>query len=181
MDSELKKNITKSQEFLKVKDYDNAEQALLKNLDLTNANFETFFLLGAISGIKKNFIAAEKYLKKAISLNTSHINSLINLAIILKKMHKKKESIDCFNKVIELDKNNIDGLCGLAQIFEEDQNFTMAEIHYKKVIEINPNHHIANHNYGKLLLKLNQHINGLKLIEKVSGIIRFKKDIFQII
>ena len=48
-------------------------------------------------------------------------------------------------------------------------------------IKIDSNHHVANHSYGKLLLKLNQHINGLKLIEKVSGIIRFKKDILQII
>ena len=41
---------------------------------------------------------------------------------------------------IELDKNNLDGLCGIAQILEEEKNFTMAEIYYKKVIEINPNY-----------------------------------------
>ena len=72
-------------------------------------------------------------------------------------------------------------MCGLAQIFEEEGNFKMAETFFKKVLGINPNHHIANHSYGKLLLKFNQHIKGLKLIEKVSGIIRFKKDILKII
>ncbi len=51
----------------------------------------------------------------------------------------------------------------------------MAETYFKKVLEIDSNHHIANHSYRKLLLKLNQHIKGLKLIEKVSGIIRFNK------
>ena len=54
-------------------------------------------------------------------------------------------------------------------------------VFFKKVLEIDSNHHVANHSYGKLLLKLNQHIKGLKLIEKVSGIIRFKKDILKII
>ncbi len=175
MNEEIKINISKSQEFLKNKDFNNAELTLLKNLDISNENFETYFLLGVISGIKKKFNRSEIYLKKAIDLNSSHINSFLNLAIIKKKLDKKKESFDCFQKVIELDKDNLEALCALAQIFEEDANYNVAETYYKKVIKIDPNHHVANHSYGKLLLKLNQHINGLKLIEKVSGIIRFKK------
>jgi len=181
MDDKIKNNINKSQEFLKIKDFDTAETYLKKNLEISNDSFETFFLLGAISGIKKELDKAESYFKKAISLNSSHTNSFLNLAIILKKMNKRKESIEYFKKVIELDKYNLDALCALAQIFEEDNNLNMAENYYKKVIKIDFNHHIANHSYGKLLLKLNQHIKGLKLIEKVSGIIRFKKNIFEII
>lgn len=181
MDKEITNNINKSQEFLKKKDFDNAELVLLKNLDISNDNFETFFLLGVISGIKKELNKSETYLKKSIHLNSSHVNSFLNLAIIKKKMNQKKESINYFKKVIELDKNNLEGLCGLAQIFEEDKNFIMAEDYYKKVIKIDSNHHVANHSYGKLLLKLNQHIKGLKLIEKVSGIIRFKNDNLELI
>ena len=181
MDQKIEINIKRSQEFLKKKDFNNAELVLLENLDLCNESFETFFLLGVISGIKRELTKSETYLKKAINLNPSHVNSFLNLAVISKKMNNKKKSIEYFKKVVELDKNNLDGLCGLAQIFEEDRNFTKAEIYYKKVIKISSNHHVANHSYGKLLLKLNQHINGLKLIEKASGIIRFKKDILQII
>ncbi len=176
MDSEIKTNIDKSQEFLRKKDFNSAELILLKNLKISNESFETFFLLGAISGIKKNLQKAETYLQKAINLNSSHINSILNLAIIQKKMNKKIDSIKNFEKVIELDKDNLEGLCGLAQIFEEDEKFTIAETYYNKVLKIEPNHHVANHSYGKLLLKLNQHAQGLKLIEKVSGIIRFQKD-----
>jgi len=181
MDSEIKSNIDKSQELINKKDFDNAELFLLKNLEFSNESFETFFLLGAISGIKKNLGKAETYLQKAINLNSSHINSILNLAIIQKRMNKKIESISNFEKVIELDKINLEGLCGLAQIFEEDEKFTLAETYYKKVLKIQPNHHVANHSYGKLLLKLNQHTQGLKLIEKVSGIIRFQKNNMQII
>ena len=181
MNQKIKINIKKSQEFLKKKDFNNAELILKENLDISNESFETFFLLGVISGIKKELTKSEAYFNKAINLNPSHINSFLNLAIISKKMNNKKKSIEYFKKVIELDKNNLDGLCGLAQIFEDDKDFSMAETYYKKVIKINSNHHIANHGYGKLLLKLNQHISGLKLIEKVSGIIRFKKDNLQII
>ena len=181
MDQKIKINIEKSQELLKKKDFNNAELILLKNLDISNESFETFFLLGVISGIKKELSKSEMYFKKTINLNPSHVNSFLNLGIISKKMNDKKRSIEYFKKVIELDKDNLDGLCGLAQIFEDEKNFTKAEIYYKKVIEINSNHQIANHSYGKLLLKLNKHIDGLKLIEKVSGIIRFKKDILQII
>ena len=42
-------------------------------------------------------------------------------------------------------------------------------------MEIDPNHHVANHSLGKLLLKLNKHNEGLKLIQKVSGMIRFQQ------
>lgn len=181
MNNEIALNISKSQEFLKKKEFNNAELVLLKNLEISNNSFETYFLLGAISGIKKDFDKAENYLKKSISLNSSHVNSILNLAIIKKKLNKKKESTDYFKKVIELDKNNLEGLCGLAQIFEEEGNHTIAETYFKKALEINPNHHVANHSYGKLLLKLNKHSEGLKFIEKVSGIVRFKKNTLEIL
>ena len=180
MEKKILDNIEKAQEFLKKKDFDEAEIMLLKNLEITNNNFETFFLLGTISGVKKNFNKAENYLKKAISLNGSHINSIQNLSIILKKLNKKKESIKYLKKIIELDKNNADSLCTIAQIYEEEKNLDEAETFYKKALKVNPSHHVSNHAYGKLLLKLNKHLDGLKFIENASGIIRFKKDTFEI-
>ncbi len=180
MEKEILDNVKKAQEFLKKKDFDEAELMLLRNLKISDNNFETFFLLGTISGVKKNFDDAEIYLKRAISINNSHINSIKNLAIILKKLDKKKESIKYFKKIIELDKENADSICALAQIYEEDKNLKEAETLYKKVLKINPSHHVTNHAYGKLLLKLNKHIDGLKLIENASGIIRFKKNHLEI-
>ena len=181
MTEEIKSNIKKSQEFLKKKDFNNAELILLKNLEISDKNFETFFLLGTIAGIKKDLIKAETYLKKAESLNSNNENLFLNLAIIQKKINKRDDSIDNFKKVVELNNKNLEGLCGLAQIFEEEGNFNMAKTYFQKVLEIDSNHHIANHSYGKLLLKLNQHIKGLKLIEKASGIIRFNKNNLNII
>ena len=181
MTEEIKSNIKKSQEFLKKKDFNNAELILLKNLEISSENFETFFLLGTIAGIKNDLIKAETYLKKAQNLNSNNKNLFLNLAIIQKKINKRDDSIDNFKKVVELNNKNLEGLCGLAQIFEEEGNFNMAKTYFQKVLEIDSNHHIANHSYGKLLLKLNQHIKGLKHIEKVSGIIRFNKDILKII
>ena len=181
MEKEIKDNIEKSQKLLKKKDFDKAELTLLKNLEISNNNFETFFLLGTISGIKKNLGNAETYLKKAISLNNSHINAIKNLAIILKKLNKRKESIENFKKIIDIDKNDADTLCGLAQIYEEDGNLKEAEIFLKKALKVDSFHHVANHSYGKLLLKLNNHLDGLKLIEKISGIIRFTKETLKII
>ena len=181
MEKEIKDNIEKSQKLLKKKDFDKAELTLLKNLEISNNNFETFFLLGTISGIKKNLGNAETYLKKAISLNNSHINAIKNLAIILKKLNERKESIENFKKIIDIDKNDADTLCGLAQIYEEDGNLKEAEIFLKKALKVDSSHHVANHSYGKLLLRLNNHLDGLKLIEKVSGIIRFTKKTLKII
>jgi tetratricopeptide (TPR) repeat protein len=181
MIKEIQENINKSQEYLKIKEFDSAELILLKNLKISDDSFETYFLLGAISGIKKRYTQAEKYLKKSLSLNPSHIKSIVNLAIILKKDNRTDSSIKYFKEVLKLEDNNVESLCGLAQIYQEIHNFKVAENYYKKALKINPFHHIANHAYGKLLLKLNRHIDGLKLIEKVSGIIKFKKNNIQII
>ena len=174
-------NINKSQEFLKNKDFDSAESCLMENLKISNESFETFFLLGVINGIKKKFDNAEAFLKKAINLNPNHINLNLNLAIILKKLNKIDESIKFFNNVIKLDQKNVEGLCGLAQIHEDKNKLDDAEKYFKEALKINPKHQIANHAYGKILLKLNKHKEGLKLIEKASGIIRLNKEKYEIL
>ena len=181
MSKKIKDNINISLELLKNKEFDKAESLLLKNLEISNKNFETFFLLGTIYGIKKNFFKAKNYLKEALSIKPSHINSIVNLAIILKKMNRKNDSINYFNRAISLDKNNLESYCTLGQIYEEDKNFKKAETYYKRVLDIDSTNHIANHAYGKLLLKLNKHVSGLKMIEKVSGMVRFRKNVVEII
>ena len=180
MIEDIKKNIVNAQQLLKKKDYANAETLLLKNLELTNDSFETFFLLGSLYGIKKNFNKAVSYLEKAVDIKPDHINSILNLGIILKKIDQTEKSINCFEKVINLDEKNIESYCGIAEIYEEKGNLIEAEVFYQKALDIDNLHHIANHRYGKLLFRLNQHVKGLKLIEKVSGMIRFKNDTIEI-
>ena len=180
MVEDIKKNIENAQQFLKKKDFVNAESLLLKNLEITKNNFETFFLLGSIYGIKKNFNKAVLYLEKAIDLKPDHIISILNLGIILKKINQTEKSIHCFEKVINLDEKNIESYCGIADIYEEKGKLKEAEVFYQKALAIDNLHHIANHRYGKLLFKLNQHVKGLKLIEKVSGMIRFKNETIEI-
>ena len=46
--------------------------------------------------LKKKFNSAEVF-KKAIKLNSKHINLNLNLAIILKKLNRIDESIKFFN------------------------------------------------------------------------------------
>ena len=71
---------------------------------------------------------------------------------------------------------NVNSLCGIAQIFEKKNNLKSAREYYYQVLEIDSNHHVANHSLGKLLLKLNKHKEGLKLIQKASGMIRFQQN-----
>ena len=177
---DIKENIENAQQFLKKKDFANAENLLLKNLEITKDNFETFFLLGSIYGVKKDFKKAISHLEKAIDIKPEHINSILNLAIILKKNNQTEKSMNYFEKVIYLDEKNIESYCGIAEIYEEKGNLKEAEVFYQKAIDIDNLHHIANHRYGKLLFRLNQHVKGLKLIEKVSGMIRFNDKIIEI-
>ena len=175
MIEEIQKNIDNAQQFLKKKDLVNAESLLKKNLKISKDSFETFFLLGFIYGTKKNFNEAILNLEKAISLKPNHINSILNLAIMLKKIDKIEKSIGFFKKVINLDEKNLEAYCGIADIYEYKGELKEAEKFYQKILYIDNSHHIANHRYGKLLLKVNQHDKGLKIIEKGSGMIKFRK------
>ena len=174
-------NFKKAKNFLDNKEFDKAEDLLKENLKITNNNFETLFLLGSISGIKKNFSSSENYFKQAININPMNSNALMNLAIISQKLNKLEDAIDYFKKSLELNSKNVNSLCGIAHIFEKKNNLKSAKEYYQSVLDIDPNHHVANHSLGKLLLKLNKHREGLKLIQKVSGIIRFQQNEFKII
>ena len=69
----------------------------------------------------------------------------------------------------------------MAQIYEDKNKLDDTEKYLKQALKINPKHQIANHAYGKILLKLNKHKEGLKFIEKASGIIRLTKDKHEIL
>ena len=73
---------------------------------------------------------------KAISLNKTHVNLNLNLAIILKKLNKVEESIKYFKNVIKLNKDNTDALCGLAQIHEEKNELDKALDQQKETTQL---------------------------------------------
>ena len=69
----------------------------------------------------------------------------------------------------------------LRIFLKKKNNLKSAKEYYQRVLDIDSNHHVANHSLGKLLLKLNKHNEGLKLIQKVSGMIRFQQNEIKII
>jgi tetratricopeptide (TPR) repeat protein len=181
LDTKIKKNIENAQMLIKEKKFNEAILVLKDNLKISKNNFETYFLLGTINGLKNDMSLAELYLEEAIQINPQHINTILNLAIISKKLGKIDQSIEYFKRLQELDCKNVNCLCGLAQIYDEKRDYIKAEEYFKNAINIDQSHHVANHGYGKLLLKLNKHYHGLKLLEKASGMIKFKKNVIEII
>jgi len=51
---------------------------------------------------RKQYAQAEADLKKAISLDSNHIDSYYSLGMVYKAVDRKQEAVDAFNHVIEL-------------------------------------------------------------------------------
>ena len=75
----------------------------------------------------------------------------------------------------------VTGYYNLAIILGELNHISEAKKYFEKGLNLDPNNKKICNGYGKILLKLNQHIKGLEYIRKGSGLIRFTNTNFKII
>ena len=67
---------------------------------------EAFNNLGFIYLQKKNFIKAEYYLKKSLSLNPLHIETLFNLSALFKMIEDDDKMIHYLERILEIQPKN---------------------------------------------------------------------------
>ena len=111
----------------------------------------------------KNFIKVIHDCKKLINLKFKNavIYNLYGLA--LQKIYKYDDSIEMFNKSIELQENNYLAINNLAVSLKARSKFKIAEEMYVKCLKIKSNYVIAILNYAKLKQDLNQIDEAIKL------------------
>ena len=83
-------------------------------------------------------------------------------------------------KAVEYDQDYIIALNNLAQILSEQNNPKEADEYYKKSLKLDPEKLETIKGYGNNLLKLNRHSEGLNMIKKASGVIKFNKKNFEV-
>ncbi len=74
-------------------DYDLSLSALQKSLDLRADNADALALMGAIKAERDDFAAAEKLLRRALSLNKNHFNANYDLGRFLVKAGRYEEAL----------------------------------------------------------------------------------------
>ncbi len=149
---------------------------------------EDFFKLAFENHKKNNLQNAENLYKDAIKQKPDHINSIFYLAGLLAQKKNFNEAKELFEKVVELNPkypSAKDNLCAiykmLANVSSQNGDLLEAKKLFEKALSLNPNNHEINHGYGVLLLKLNNHVEGLDHIKKGTGFIRFSSESYKII
>ena len=65
-------------------------------------NFDFLHLLGIISFKNKNYKAADELFRKAINIKPNFADTYVNRGILLKKLNKLGDALECFNIAIKL-------------------------------------------------------------------------------
>lgn len=105
---------------------------------------------------------AEKYIRKALEINPSDVESYFFL------WHLTNEDVDSklVEKIIELDSNFAPIYNSLGEKYESKKQLDLAIENYKKAIEINTHFAYAYSNLGSAYLKINQRDMAIKAYEK---------------
>ena len=104
-----------------------------------NLTVEETFDLAVKSYQKKKFHTAEKLYKEVLKKHPDHANTYVNLGMVLKKLEKHKEAIDCYEKAIKINPNdpnphyNLGNLYKNFDKYEEAINFSIKQ---SKLIQI---------------------------------------------
>lgn len=87
---------------------------------------------------EENETAQQAYLK-AIANNDRPEDAYCNLGIIEAKKGNDIKGIDYFSRALVIDPRHYEAHFNLANIYFDNENYTLAQLHYKTSLEIEPN------------------------------------------
>lgn len=155
---------------------DLAKSKVEETIELHPDSFVLFNLLGAILNGQKKYAEAVNNFKMALKINPNYAEAENNLGITYQKMEKFNKSILCFKRALKLRPNLAEAYNNLGVIFKKKGNFDESIFYLKNALKIRPMYSEALEALGAAYLYLNKHKEGLQLIAKGSGFIRFDKN-----
>ena len=123
----------------------------------------------------RNFIEAEIFCKKILSINSNHFESIWLMGLMSIREKKFKIANNFFLQAANIKPNNEKIYNNLGNIEKELRNFDSAIKYYKKAIEIQPNNANAYYNLGNVYKELKNFNEALKNYYKATSI---KSDYF---
>lgn len=148
---DIKTKLKLSEDYLILKDYDNALifAHMVRNLDPLNA--EAFFMLGLINQENGNTDFAISSFKKAVEYEPELIDGWIILGDLLESKDDPN-AIDYYNAAIEIDRNNISALHSKAFYLQNKNQEAQAITIYESIKKLNRQYEPAYLNTGILYL-----------------------------
>lgn len=105
-------------------------------------------------------------LSKAIKLNPNEKDLYLNRGNLFFLKNEVADALSDFQKVLELDSSNTQALYNVAYIHGSGGNNSQAEIYYRRLLALEPDHLKALFGYGLALVQMNQREAGCEYLNK---------------
>jgi predicted Zn-dependent protease len=106
MDDETKALLSKSRELYERKEFDKADYVLRELLERNDSFADVFDMLGVIAHSRGDLVAAARYLERAVALNPSYTDALLNLAVTYNDLGRYDAAKEIQSKVRTLHEQN---------------------------------------------------------------------------
>ena len=147
-----------------------------------NPNIGRFWTSYIDALVKENQLEeAEISCRKAIELEPNLSKTHYNLGLAISKLGRLEEAGAIYKKAIELEPDNSELYYSLALTLQNSGKLEESRTIYKKALNLDSSDKRIKIGYGKLLLKLNENKNGLKILSEGQGVIVFEQSGVKII
>lgn len=155
--------------FLKKSKYNMAEFVVKRGIDNNQKSPNLLNILGVLHREKGNSITALKYFNEALSINSDHVPSLVNRAMLSMSRQQYLAAENDFKKAIGLDTSHVNAYIGLALIEVRTGRYVNARINLVRAIDLDPENIHARFNLAVLLVNhLDDHSRALRLFHEVT-------------
>lgn len=163
---QLKKGIN----YLKNKDYLNAENIFLNLVrrDPTNLNVYTYLIPVLIE--QKKFEKALKFSERLYNLNKNSELGLIYIGIINHSLKKFSTALDFFERSLLINPKNYDGLVNIGVTYRNLGDYKKAIDYFKESLKINNNRSIVFYNLGSIYEVEGNYENAILFLNKAISI-----------
>ncbi|OUU55059.1 MAG: hypothetical protein CBC12_00825 [Candidatus Puniceispirillum sp. TMED52] len=133
---------------LKTKNFESAEQAYRKLVELEPGQAENYNNLGSVLIDLQKTDEALKYLRKALSINPAFFEAASNLGNALSIVGETTEALEICKNALRMEPTELDRLNILGNLFITLNSPNEALKAFKKVVSADPNNAFAHHGLG---------------------------------
>ncbi len=132
-----------------------AANALRSVVEQTATDANTLNTAGAALLEIGEDVQAEKYLRRALTIDPSSARARFNLALLQVKRGQLDSALAQLKQAIDSSPQFADAHFNLAHIYGKRQEWALAEAEYRQVLQIDPHYHRARNGLGRMLAQQN--------------------------
>ena len=164
--------------YRRMKDYELAEKNFIKAISFDENYYKAYYSLAVTYKSLNNLSLSIFNAEKAIEIKPDYEKGYILIGEVereksydsdknQKNIHLEN-SIDAYNKALELNERSLEALFGIAYAYNEKFNYDQAKVYSKKAISFKPTYSPAWYSLGVAEYNLNNKIAAKKAFEKAS-------------